>query len=122
VPTRPLTRIDGSLPIEDQGLVGDGATCALVAHTESPDGLPGQEGAFLLCSSWLVDDLTGQGRLDEAHEQYASLCGRATDLRLLAEEVDPGSGAFLGNSPQAFSHVGVISSGWALARAEEARR
>ncbi len=91
-------------------------------HTESPDGLPGQEGAFLLCSFWLVDNLTGQGRLEEAHELYDSLCGRATDLGLLAEEVDPGSGAFLGNFPQAFSHVGVISSGWTLARAQAARR
>ncbi|WP_209307727.1 glycoside hydrolase family 15 protein [Geodermatophilus sp. DF01_2] len=91
-------------------------------HTESPDGLGGQEGAFLLCSFWLVDNLTGQGRLDEAHALYDSLCGRATELGLLAEEVDPGSGAFLGNFPQAFSHVGVISSGWTLARAEEERR
>jgi alpha,alpha-trehalase len=47
---------------------------------------------------------------------------RASELGLLAEEIDPTSGAFLGNFPQAFSHVGVISSGWALARAEEARR
>ncbi len=91
-------------------------------HTESPDGLPGQEGAFLLCSFWLVDNLTGQGRLAEAHELYESLCGRASGLGLLAEEIDPGSGAFLGNFPQAFSHVGVVSSGWALARAEAAAR
>jgi alpha,alpha-trehalase len=90
--------------------------------SESSDGLAGEEGAFLLCSFWLVDNLTGQGRLDEAHELYASLCGRATELGLLAEEIDPGSGAFLGNFPQAFSHVGVVSSGWALARAEESRR
>ncbi|SNR25167.1 glycoside hydrolase family 15 protein [Blastococcus mobilis] len=89
---------------------------------ESSDGLAGDEGAFLLCSFWLVDNLTGQGRLDEAHELYASLCGRATELGLLAEEIDPSTGAFLGNFPQAFSHVGVISSGWALARAEKARR
>jgi GH15 family glucan-1,4-alpha-glucosidase len=91
-------------------------------HTESPDGLEGGEGAFLLCSFWLVDNLTGQGRLDEAHAFYDSLCGRATELGLLAEEVDPASGAFLGNFPQAFSHVGVISSGWTLARAQEERR
>jgi GH15 family glucan-1,4-alpha-glucosidase len=91
-------------------------------HTESPDGLPGQEGAFLLCSFWLVDNLTGQGRLEEAHDLYDRLCGRATELGLLAEEVDPATGAFLGNFPQAFSHVGVISSGWTLARAEGARR
>ena len=90
-------------------------------HTESPDGLAGGEGAFLLCSFWLVDNLTGQGRLDEAHALYESLCGRATELGLLAEEVDPSTGAFLGNFPQAFSHVGVITSGWNLARAEAAR-
>ena len=91
-------------------------------HTESPDGLEGQEGAFLLCSFWLVDNLTGQGRLEEAHDLYDRLCARASETGLLAEEVDPGTGAFLGNFPQAFSHVGVISSGWALARAGEGRR
>ena len=88
-------------------------------HDESPDGLRGTEGAFLLCSFWLVDNLTGQGRLEEAHELYDSLCARTNELGLLAEEVDPSTGAFLGNFPQAFSHVGVISSGWNLARAEE---
>jgi len=84
---------------------------------ESPDGLPGHEGAFLLCSFWLVDNLTKQGRLDEASELYDSLCGRANPLGLLPEQIDPGTGAFLGNFPQAFSHVGVISSGVNLARA-----
>lgn len=84
---------------------------------ESPDGLPGHEGAFLLCSFWLVDNLARQGRLDEAATLYDSLCGRANHLGLLPEQIDPGSGAFLGNFPQAFSHVGVISSGVNLARA-----
>jgi alpha,alpha-trehalase len=83
---------------------------------ESPDGLPGHEGAFLLCSFWLVDNLAGQGRLEEALELYDSLCERANPPGLLPEQIDPGSGAFLGNYPQAFSHVGVISSGVNLAR------
>ncbi len=82
----------------------------------SPDGLEGHEGAFVLCSFWLVDNLAGQGRLEEAAELYESLCDRATPLGLLAEQVDPASGAFLGNFPQAFSHIGVISSGLNLAR------
>ena len=82
----------------------------------SPDGLPGHEGAFLLCSFWLVDNLAYQGRLDEAHVLYESLCSRAGPLGLLPEEIDPGTGAFLGNYPQAFSHVGVISSGMNLGR------
>lgn len=83
---------------------------------ESPDGLAGHEGAFLLCSFWLVENLSRQGRLDEAMDLFASLCGRANHLGLLPEEIDPSSGAFLGNFPQAFSHVGLISSGFNLAR------
>lgn len=78
---------------------------------ESPDGLPGHEGAFLLCSFWYVDNLAMQGRVDEALELYNSLCSRANPAGLLPEQIDPPSGRFLGNFPQAFSHVGVISSG-----------
>jgi alpha,alpha-trehalase len=82
----------------------------------SPDGLEGHEGAFLLCSFWLVENLAHQGRVDEAAELYDSLCRRANPLGLLPEQIDPGSGAFLGNYPQAFSHVGVISAGVKIAR------
>lgn len=84
----------------------------------SPDGLPGPEGAFLLASFWLVDNVAGQGRLDEAHALYATLCGRANPLGLLPEQIDPSTGAFLGNYPQALSHVGLISSGVNLVRWE----
>jgi alpha,alpha-trehalase len=80
------------------------------------DGLGGAEGAFLLCSFWLVDNLAQQGRLDEASQLYESLCARANPLGLLPEQIDPGSGGFLGNYPQALSHVGVISSGLNLHR------
>ncbi|WP_447980042.1 glycoside hydrolase family 15 protein [Candidatus Nitrospira bockiana] len=83
---------------------------------DSPDGLPGHEGAFLLCSFWLVDNLALQGRLEEAFDLYDSLCRRAGRLGLLPEQIDPPTGAFLGNYPQAFSHIGVISSGVNLAR------
>ena len=84
---------------------------------ESPDGLAGHEGAFLLCSFWLVDNLVGQGRVDEAAELYESLCDRANPLGLLPEQIDPADGSFLGNYPQAFSHIGVISSRVALTQA-----
>lgn len=84
----------------------------------SPDGFDEEEGAFLLVSFWLVDNLALQGRLEEAHDLYERLCSRANTLGLLSEQLDPGSGRFLGNFPQAFSHVGVISSGITLARAE----
>jgi GH15 family glucan-1,4-alpha-glucosidase len=89
---------------------------------ESPDGLPGHEGAFLLCSFWLVDNLAKQGKIDEAGRLYESLCGRAGPLGLLPEQIDPSSGAFLGNYPQGFSHIGVIASGVNLARLMRGRR
>jgi GH15 family glucan-1,4-alpha-glucosidase len=86
-------------------------------HDESPDGITGGEGAFVLCSFWLVDNLAKQGRVDEAFELYESLCGRASAVGLLPEQIDPTTGEFAGNFPQAFSHVGVISSGVNLAQA-----
>lgn len=88
---------------------------------ESPDGLPGDEGAFLLCSFWLVDNLAGQGNLDAAERLFDSLCARANPLGLLPEQIDPPTGTFLGNFPQAFSHVGLISSAVNLQAARAGR-
>lgn len=99
---------------------GDGLVYRYLPR-ESPDGLPGHEGAFLLCSFWLVDNLAHQGRIEEALELYESLCERASPVGLLPEQIDPTTGAFLGNFPQAFSHVGLISSGINLARRLEER-
>jgi len=89
-------------------------------HEESPDGIAGDEGAFLLCSFWLAENLAKQGKLDEASELYGSLCARASSVGLLPEQIDPSSGEFSGNFPQAFSHIGVIAAGVTLARALEA--
>lgn len=87
-------------------------------HDEAPDGIEGDEGAFVLCSFWLVDNLVAQGRTEQAHDLYASLCARASPLGLLSEQIDPSTGTFMGNFPQAFSHIGLIGSGVNLARAE----
>jgi GH15 family glucan-1,4-alpha-glucosidase len=86
-------------------------------HEDSPDGIPGGEGAFVLCSFWLVENLARQGRLEEAAELYASLCARASSVGLLPEQIEPSSGDFHGNFPQAFSHIGVIAAGVRLAGA-----
>ena len=77
---------------------------------ESPDGVPGDENAFLLCSFWLADNLAYQGRLDAAVELFSSLCSRSNHLGLLPEQIDPSTGAFCGNYPQGLSHVGLIST------------
>jgi GH15 family glucan-1,4-alpha-glucosidase len=92
---------------------GNGLLYRYLPHA-APDGLAGHEGAFLLCSFWLVDNLAYQGRLEEAMELYDSLCARANHVGLLPEEIDPSTGQFLGNFPQAFSHVGLIASGYVL--------
>lgn len=94
---------------------GGGLLYRYLPHV-SQDGLTGKEGAFLLCSFWMVDNLAYQGRLSEAMDLFNSLCNRANPLGLLPEEIDPSTGAFLGNFPQAFSHVGLISSAVNLAR------
>ncbi|XVQ16140.1 glycoside hydrolase family 15 protein [Spirillospora sp. CA-255316] len=56
-------------------------------HDQSPDGLPGDEGVFLLCSFWLADNLALQGRIEQAEELYVSLCSRASPLGLLPEQI-----------------------------------
>ncbi|GAP47522.1 glycoside hydrolase family 15 protein [Streptomyces azureus] len=84
----------------------------------SPDGMDHQpEGAFLLCSFWLVDNLTGQGKIEQAGELFERLCSHANHLGLLPEQIDPSDGTYLGNYPQAISHVGLISSAVTQARA-----
>jgi GH15 family glucan-1,4-alpha-glucosidase len=106
----------------EQRLSAGGGLLYRYLHDASPDGLAGDEGAFLLCSFWLVDNKVHQGRLEEAHQLYESLCARASPLGLLSEQIVPATGELIGNFPQAFSHIGVIASGVTLARATEAAR
>jgi GH15 family glucan-1,4-alpha-glucosidase len=80
------------------------------------DGLPGGEASFVICSFWLVDNLALAGQTDRATALFEHLLGHANDLGLLAEEIDPASGNLLGNFPQAFSHVGLISAAINLQR------
>jgi GH15 family glucan-1,4-alpha-glucosidase len=96
-----------------QAIIDELAVDGLVARYDTGsgvDGLSGEEGAFLLCSFWLVDVLAMQGRTDEAERTFRQLCSYRNDVGLLAEEIDPATGQFLGNMPQAFSHLGLISS------------
>ncbi|MFC6724030.1 glycoside hydrolase family 15 protein, partial [Halobium palmae] len=89
-----------------------------VDRYDGDDGLPGGEGAFLFCSFWLVEALALAGRVEEARDTFEELVTHAGALNLFAEEIDPGTDAFLGNFPQAFSHVGVLDAAVYLAHAE----
>jgi GH15 family glucan-1,4-alpha-glucosidase len=85
------------------------------------DGLTGEEGTFVICSFWLVSCLAKAGELERAEALVNRLAGYANDLGLLAEEIDTANGEQLGNFPQAFSHIGLITAAWAIDKAREAR-
>ncbi len=74
------------------------------------EGSEKKEGTFLLCSFWWINHLIREGDLQRAEELLSGIIARVSPLGLLSEEIDPKSGEFLGNFPQAFSHLGLIQS------------
>ena len=80
------------------------------------DGLPGSEGAFIACSFWLADALALTGREHEARKLFERLLELRNDVGLLSEEWDPHAQRHLGNTPQAFSHVGLVNTALTLDR------
>jgi GH15 family glucan-1,4-alpha-glucosidase len=99
-------------PPKDDGLVSNGLVFRYDVE-KSPDGLTGEEGTFSLCTFWLVEALTRAGRLEEARLIFEQMLGYANHLGLFAEEISP-SGEALGNFPQAFTHLSLISAAYNL--------
>ncbi|MDQ3722621.1 MAG: glycoside hydrolase family 15 protein [Actinomycetota bacterium] len=80
-------------------------------------GADEDEGAFVICSYWLATCLAQSGDVGRAREVFEHVTGHANDVGLLAEEIDPRDGSLLGNFPQAFSHVGLITAAWSIDQA-----
>jgi GH15 family glucan-1,4-alpha-glucosidase len=84
---------------------------------ETPDGLKGGEGAFTMLSFWLIGALIFIGQTRDALELFQELLAKTNHLGLFSEMMDPDTGEFLGNFPQAFSHIGLIHTACNLSRA-----
>jgi GH15 family glucan-1,4-alpha-glucosidase len=127
-----LMPILGFLPATDErmkktidaiadGLTEDGLVLRYRNETGlNADGLEGEEGTFVICSCWLATALAMAGEVDRAEALFDRLTAFASDLGLLAEEIDTATGEQLGNFPQAFSHIGLITAAHAIDRAREA--
>ena len=87
--------------------LGDGR---FLRRYRTSDGIDADEGGFVLCGFWLAEALALCGRLDEALEVFHNHLSAANHLGLLSEQVDTATGAPLGNTPQAFSHLGLIQA------------
>ncbi|MBE0480450.1 MAG: glycoside hydrolase family 15 protein [Dehalococcoidia bacterium] len=107
-------RIQGTIDRTMAELTDNG----LVYRYLNDDGLPGREGAFGICSFWLVDVLALSGRVDEAWDVFHGVVEKANHLGLFPEEFDAKTGEHLGNFPQAYTHIGLINSLLYLAYAE----
>ena len=102
-------RVRGTIEAIERELMQDGFVLRYRPQERGVDGLPGDEGVFLPCSFWLADCWHLLGRKKEARELFERLFDVCNDLGLLSEEYDPRAKRQLGNFPQAFSHVALVT-------------
>jgi GH15 family glucan-1,4-alpha-glucosidase len=104
-------RIVGTIEAIERELLVDGFVLRYRTDPDkSVDGLPPGEGAFLMTTFWLADNLALIGRVDEARAIFERLRALKNDVGLFSEEYDPGRGRMLGNFPQAFSHLAFVTT------------
>ena len=102
-------RICGTVAAIERRLLRDGLVYRY-RQAESDDGLKGDEGVFLACSFWLADAYLLCGRHDDAVALFERLLSLRNDVGLLSEEYEPSSRRFMGNFPQAFSHLALVNT------------
>jgi GH15 family glucan-1,4-alpha-glucosidase len=111
-------RVLGTIAAVEKHLLRDGLVLRYDT-AESDDGLPPGEGVFLACSFWLADAYAMCGRLAEAEALFERLLALSNDVGLFAEEYDPAARRQLGNFPQGFSHLSLISTAFNLSQAQK---
>ena len=119
-----LISLTGFLPADDPRIVGTveaiekrllkGGFVQRYDTRTTDDGLPAGEGVFLACSFWMVTNLLLIGRKADATAMFERLLALRNDVGLLSEEYDPVAKRMVGNFPQAFSHIALIQSAFAI--------
>jgi GH15 family glucan-1,4-alpha-glucosidase len=105
----------------EQELVEDSLVHRYRIGEAAPDGLPGKEGTFSMCTFWYAECLARAGDAPQARFIFEKMLGYANHVGLFAEELGP-EGEHLGNFPQAFTHLGLVSAAYAIDRALQPRR
>jgi GH15 family glucan-1,4-alpha-glucosidase len=111
-------RVLGTVACVEKSLLVDGFVLRYDSAA-TDDGLPAGEGAFLACSFWLADNYVLAGRRDEAVQLFNRLLTLRNDVGLLAEGYEPSLSRQMGNFPQAFSHIALLSTAFNLGRTSE---
>jgi GH15 family glucan-1,4-alpha-glucosidase len=109
-------RVQGTIEAIERKLLRGGFVLRYDTRA-TDDGLPPGEGAFLPCSFWLADAYVLIGRPADAERLFERLVGLCNDVGLLAEEYDTGAQRFVGNFPQAFSHIALVNTAHNIAHA-----
>ena len=117
-------RVVSTIDVIQRDLTRDGLVMRYDPRVAAVDGIGEHEGVFLPCSFWLVEALALAGRRDDALALFERLLGLGNDLGLYAEEYEPEQQRFLGNFPQAFTHLALVGAAHTLApeRSEQRRR